>query len=186
MGINDDLLLEGKADYYIIQIGIVDCYPRVLSKFLKGILKVLRILKLGLISDKVIKLTSKHSYFITKHLKKVYVKKEIFCNEYEEIIKKLKKLNPNSNIILINIATTGPKTIARRYNVLENIIEYNKEIENLRNKYDLDLIDLFKLTLNFKSYLLEDEQHISKECHFNIFREVCKIINKNENYELEI
>lgn len=179
LNINDDLLIQGEADYYIIQLGIVDCFPRLFSKFQKLILNTLSILKLGFISKFIIKILSANSYIVTKFFKKVYVNREMFKKKYEQVILDIKNKNPDAVIIIINIANTGEKTIKMRYNVLNNIIDYNNELYKLKEKYNLEYIDLFFKTKDLL-FLNEDEQHINKKGHKFLFTEVSKILNKYE------
>jgi len=172
--IYDDVLTT-QSEYFIIQLGIVDCSPRIIS-IMEG--KVLKYLKPKILSDLYIKIKSRNRRFFTKHFPKTYVKPEAFVNRYDYLIQTILEKTTAKKIILVNIADTNKKNKLRSYGFDENIRKYNTFIQNLKNKYNknVELIDLYTITKNNPDLILEDGIHIAQFAHNKLAKRIAKII----------
>ena len=171
-----DDILTTEAIYYVIQLGIVDCAPRIISIFEKRILKLI---KITWITKSYIKLKSNNREFFTKYFKRTYVPIDIFEQKYRFILKTIESLPNVEKIILINIADTNQKNKSRSFNFESNILKYNKVIEQIAdsNNLRIELVDLYSMTKNDPSLLLEDGIHISKKAHIKLAQKIGELLN---------
>jgi lysophospholipase L1-like esterase len=176
--------IQYSPDFVIINIGIVDCAPRLFTRKERLI-----VANLPVIGRSIVHLMSKHRYFITKHYQKVYVKKEDFYKNIDELIIFILK-EVKAVPIVVNIAHPKEETLSRSYNYLRNICTYNQILDTISKKYNLKIIDFHKATKENPSLLLEDGYHISKMGHKKLSKMICKtlynyISNNTESTKFE-
>lgn len=158
----------------IIQIGICDCSPRIISRLER---LVLNYFLPKIISKVYIKFKSKYRYFFTKYFSMTYVNPVRFENSFKKILSSALHLNGIFKVIVINIADTNITNKNRSFGFKKNILEYNKIILNLVNKNSkIALIDLFTLTKDNPELLLPDGIHITVEAHGLIAKKLESII----------
>lgn len=160
--LSDDIFPE--SEYYIIHIGIVDCYPRVFSRQEHEFVNKL---KPFFLKKFIIDFASKNRYFLTKLFQKVFVSKKEFENKFTYLIRKILIETGVKKIYLLNIAKTPEHISYRTFNVNKNTVEYNEILSKIQKRYDrrVELIDFYSLTEKTPDLLLEDGQHIKKETH---------------------
>ncbi len=168
--IYDDVLTTD-AEIFIVQLGIVDCSPRLFSNNQQ---RILQFTSNNFFTRKLIGIKSKHRRFFTKKFPKVYVTLEEFKKGYDFLIETILDKTSTKMIYLINIADTNKNNKQRSFGFDKNIILYNKIILELSNKYknSTQVIDLNKISTENKNSLLEDGIHISKEVHFELAKKV--------------
>lgn len=173
--IYDDIITTN-SEYFIIQIGIVDCAPRIISMKEKVILRYLFSEK---IQNIYIGFKSKYRRFITRNFPKTYVSLDAFNNNYEILLNKIFEQKEVKKVIIINIADTNFVNKKRSFNFDKNITDYNKVIDSFVKKFKnkIDIIDLFSLTKDDEEILLADGIHISKYAHNLIAKKIKKILN---------
>ena len=150
-----------KSDYALIQIGIVDCTPRLFSKRQQFWVSIIRPRTL---QQEIIKFFSKHRYFFTKHFPKNYVDIESFEKCYRKLIQHLID-NGTTRIGVVNICQTGDEGRSRYYNYESIIKEYNDVVQKLVDEFSqCFLIDIYSETIkDHETFMLKDGQHISAE-----------------------
>ena len=166
------------SEYFIIQLGIVDCAPRIISIMEGKVLKYFRPKTLGTL---YIKIKSRNRQFFTKHFPKTYVKADVFIDRYDYLTRTILEETTAKKIILINIADTNKQNKLRSYGFDENIRKYNGFIQDLKNRYDkhIELIDLYAVTKDNPELVIDDGIHIAQPVHKLLADRIAKIIITN-------
>jgi lysophospholipase L1-like esterase len=162
--------------YVIIQIGIVDCAPRIISKHEHRLFN--RFFFPIFIRDNIINFRKKRKLNILRKgsLRKVYVNTIEFENNYNAFVSNINKQFPNSIILIIPILGD--------YNFLNEISEgYSKNIniynDILRkistNKAFLCFFELIE-KMNKNTYYTSDGYHLNSLGHMEIANEIYKFI----------
>lgn len=140
-----------KPNIVILHLGIVDCAPRLFYRKEKILFSYINKIV------PIIKIMSKHRFFLTKYLPKVYVNER----EYEKNILKIIYFleEKNIKIILVGIATTNLKHREKSFSYDENINNYNSILEKIvEDKKKIDFIDMYQYG---EDILLEDGHHLN-------------------------
>ena len=166
---NDAGFLIEDVDYYhqsrfvIIQLGIVDCAPRLFSERES---KLLGSIRPSFVREKIIGFKSKRRLFFTKHFPLVYVTRDQFLRNYEKLLKRILNRTDATRIFLINIADTTRHNKTRSYGFERNIVEYNKVIQELSASSEkVRLVDLHAATVRDPDLVLPDGIHIAPAAH---------------------
>ncbi|MDC1317697.1 SGNH/GDSL hydrolase family protein [Flavobacteriaceae bacterium] len=171
--IYDDIITTN-SNFFIIQIGIVDCSPRIITMKEKVILRYLFSEK---IQNIYIGFKSKYRRFITRNFPKTYVSLDNFNDNYKLLIQTILKQTAVKKIVLINISDTNNINKYRSYGFENNIISYNQVISKLQKKFKskVELIDLFSISKN-NNIILDDGIHISPDAHIVLANEIKKVL----------
>lgn len=151
-----------KPNLCIIQLGIVDCAPRI---FTKNEARALSLFP-NKIRNFITKFGSKNRHRITKFRQICYVPAKKFESNYNILIKNI--LATGSRIILINIVDTSDTNNEKSFDFQNKITAYNQTIQKLATEHSIDLIDIN----NFTNSLLEDGIHINASAHAYIANEL--------------
>ena len=164
-----------ESDFFITQIGIVDCAPRIISLVEKEIIRRVFSVKL---QNVYIRFKSRHRNFLTKYFPKTYVSLDTFKENYIHLIEAILKQSNVKKIVVINIADTNLKNKNKSFGFENNIINYNKIIKHLSLLYPdkINIIDLYSLSNLNDDILLNDGIHISKYTHVLLANEIEKLI----------
>lgn len=168
--IADDIELI-KPDIMVVHLGIVDCAPRVFSRFQNALIHILP----TKISKPIVGIVSKYRYQITKHVRKVYVNKQSFERNIEEFVKI--SLENDIKLILVSILRTNEKNKSKSFGFEENIEEYNSIIGSVAEQNNIPLIK-YPYPNNF---LFGDGIHINQAGSLFLCIEICKIIKNTDN-----
>jgi acyl-CoA thioesterase I len=141
-----------KPDVLVVHLGIVDCAPRVFSRFQNAIFSMLPVI----VVRNILRIISHFRYNITKLNNKTYVKKDKFKINIEKFIDISNEMG--MQLLFIEILMTSQKNDNRSYNFKNNIIEYNKIIEAASSSGNVGLVKY-----DTKDFLLKDGIHINKE-----------------------
>ncbi len=166
-----------QSRFFVIQLGIVDCAPRLFKKRTKQILDLLSgIPIIRNLSSYYIKYKSANRLKITKRKLIREVSPKQFDSNIRSIIEKIKNNNPIKKIWLINIAYPGDYLQNRSFGIIEIINEYNAILEKIRkdNKTLIDIIDVYSFTSSNPSFILPDGHHITVDVHKFIASEIYK------------
>jgi len=149
-------------DYMVIHLGIVDCSPRLFSRFQNAAIRKLP----NSLSKSIIKVFSKYRYFITKTFPKVYVSKQ----QYEINLNKFIQLSVEFNItpIFIEILQTSKDNNKKSFNFQKNINQYNEILKRITQENKINIIK-YKIP---NTYLLDDGIHITKEANLYIAEQI--------------
>jgi lysophospholipase L1-like esterase len=131
----------------------------------------------NIITKYIIKITSNYRYQITKLFPKVYVSKEKYKKNLENLenfISLSKKLDIIP--IFIEILQTSKSNKEKSFNYEKNSNDYNNILYQIVNKYNIHLIKYD----NSKNYLLGDGIHITKEANIYIATQIVKYIEEKK------
>jgi lysophospholipase L1-like esterase len=172
---------RSNTDTLIMQLGIVDCAPRLMTLVERGIGFLCKKTRAtNAIFKKYVSFKSKNRLFFTKYFPNIFVKKNEFEKNVKCIIKKYVEYGNANRIIIINIAYPGEHLTTRSYNVLKIIREYNDILEGIvsENIGHAYLIDLFKITRDNQALITpEDGHHITSSAHEIITKSILQIID---------
>ena len=161
------------SDYYVIQLGVCDCYPRIFTKLQHSLLaklpERLRSIIIASRSRRRYSITKKHPYF--------NVNISDFERYYRKILAEIDAMEGKSReVIMINIAYPNQSGIDRNYNLLSIIQSYNSVIARLAETSGRYLIDLNTASRMQPEFILEDGIHISKSCHDWLAKEIEELL----------
>lgn len=182
-GITSDFLLEEKledhydldCDYYILQLGICDCAPRLFSKATQSMLSAMsQYAALSIISRLIQRYYRKRRLYYTKKRRIQNVSIEQFTANMQSIIKHIIHFNPRlKKIILINIAYPGPYLREKNYGMEKIIADYNQTLAELAHSFPIiSVIDIWSLVKNDQALLLADAHHFNNSGHEVLYREI--------------
>ncbi len=151
--IREDLRKLNKGDSIIVQLGVVDCAPRLFSKIEGKILARLP----SFLRQTIIKYAKKYR---TQSNKRCYVG----LNKFTENLSKFFESTKHYKLIYIKILPPGSKFLSSNPEAIHSINQYNKAIESLSFKFKhVDLIDFTGVSID--NYTLEDGYHLNEEGH---------------------
>ena len=156
----------------IMQLGIVDCAPRVFGKKAGYIVSLLP----NFIRSKLIAFFSEHRLFFTKHFPKTYVSKEQFKLGIERLLEMFSR--QNTQVICISIAATTDSNNQKSFSFDKNISAYNAVQKELCEKYGFEYLDFYSVS-KFTDYLLEDGIHINIKGHDYLANRLMCLLAKN-------
>ena len=142
-----------QPDVIVIQLGIVDCAPRLFTRMETHFVRYL----LG-VRTFIRKFMSKRRHFFTKLLPKTYVKKADFEKNILKIVERGREYD--ASVLVVNIANTSERNKERSYGFEKNILAYNNILQEIVNDNKLTLIDMY--SMNCKEIMLEDGIHYNQ------------------------
>ncbi len=162
--------------YVVIQLGIVDCAPRLFSrrfgKYVIGNIKPL------FLREFVIEQFSKRRIFFTKHFPRQYVSLPKFSFWYDYLVTLVKDFG--SIPIIVNIARTSPENDRRSYGFIQHINNYNEAIEKSAERHKAQVIDMYKIS-ETNDVLLDDGIHYNKLGSKILAQEIAAVLKRNQN-----
>lgn len=146
------------GDAIIVQLGIVDCAPRLLSKIESKIIgRLPSFLRKGLIS-----LTKKNRI---QNSKRAYVNPVSFERNLVQFLDRTKGFN----VFYIKILPAGSKFLSSNPDVFKSISQYNNIVDSLKMSFsNVNLIELDKV--NIDDYTLTDGYHLNAAGHQLIYQ----------------
>ena len=122
-----------RSEYYVIQLGVCDCYPRLFRKWQQNILARLP----EAIRNPIIGYRSSRRYEITRRSPHFFVPIAEFEHCYKQLLAEINGLPGDARrVALINIAYPSQANIERNYNLLPIIDSYNQIIHELADQPD--------------------------------------------------
>ncbi len=162
--------------YVVIQLGIVDCAPRLFSrrfgKYVIGNIKPL------FLKEFVIGQLSKRRIFFTKHFPRQYVPLSKFSYGYDYLLSAVKEFG--STPIVVNIARTSPENDRRSYGFIQHINNYNDAIGKAAQRHNAQVIDMYKVS-ETNDVLLDDGIHYNKLGSKLLAQELAVAIKRNQS-----
>ncbi len=155
-------LRASDASFAVIQLGIVDCAPRLMSPFERflGALAA-RWSPAQRLFAYYVRKKAKYRYAFTKWFPKTLVPIERYEDNYRKLLGELFNNNPIKKAYLVNIAYPGDVLISRSYNILGNIRDYNSVLERLASEFSdrVELIDIYGVTEEKRHWITPDDGH---------------------------
>ncbi|EOC7459387.1 hypothetical protein GU260_14335 [Vibrio cholerae] len=177
-------ITSSNASYMVIQLGIVDCAPRLLTTFERGIGFLARRSKVtGFLFNKYVRWKSKNRLFFTKWFPLTRVKPVDYENNVKKIIEVASKNNPLERIFIINVAYPGEFLTLRSYGIHSNVLKYNEILFKISQEYPgvVRIIDLYSATSSNLSWITRDDgHHITPEAHIWLASEIYAQLNQTE------
>jgi len=160
---------SANARYVILQLGIVDCAPRLLTTLERAVGYLARKSKFSnSIFNYYIRWKSKHRMFFTKWFPMTRVKIKSYEYNMKKIIENFSENNNVENFFVINIAYPGDGLINKSFGIVQNIENYNSVLNtiSLTSGGKVKVIDLYSKTRANKSLVtVDDGHHIKTEAH---------------------
>jgi len=150
-----------EPDLVIFHLGINDTVPRIFKKGSRNI--IFNPLFRKITFDFFLKFFSYFRYVITKIRPIVYVSKEDFYKNFQNMMDEIKKYNKNTQFIAIGISKSDIHN-KKSFGYNKNIIEYN---EILLKIFEENYININTIVDN--SGLIADNLHLTKESHQELF-----------------
>mgnify|MGYP003705853841 CR=1 FL=1 len=180
--LTEEYLLENiwplQPDHIVIQVGIVDCTPRLFTQMQKRILSAMqRIIVLRNVANVIIRTASSNRYAITKKKSRPLVPRDRFESNLRAFIAETRRVRPNCSISLINIPCPGGEILGRNWGILELVNTYNGLISAISDGCNGNVVDLYELTRQNHDFLLADGYHIDSNAHNFICVELERIEN---------
>lgn len=160
---------DSDTDTLIVQLGIVDCAPRLMTFLERGVGVVCRKNRLtNALFMKYVAFKSKHRRFFTKHFPNIKVKRPEFERNVQIILNRYLSTGGAKSVIVINIAYPGAHLTERSFGVLQIIESYNDVLAQAAAAYPekVQVVDLFGITREAPELITsEDGHHITKDAH---------------------
>ena len=170
---------SASMNYLVIQLGIVDCAPRLMTVFERFIGYALSKVGIGeAVFGAYAQWKSKHRLFFTRWFPHVLVDIEEYKANLDCIVKEYVSRNPIETIIFINIAYPGDSLVQKSWGILKNIEKHNEVLASLGREHETEvsIVDLFSATKKNKSWITQDDgHHIKIEAHEWISDSIVKV-----------
>lgn len=158
----------------VIQLGIVDCAPRLFSKREAAMINHLpKFLRSGIIA-----FLSKHRFAFTKQNPKVYVGIDDFRTNMQHIINFTRE--HDAVPVIVNIARPPAALVERSYGILDNVKAYNIVLRDLAEANGCDLVDLYSTVEENPDRLLDDGIHLGKEGHVALASAILAVLRSKK------
>lgn len=170
-----------KPDVTVIQIGVVDCLPRLLTEFQRRVLSIASRLPITRgVAKKYIERLSKRRLQITKKRPMSFVSRDDFEKNLNLIKLAVISESPLSKFILIDIPCPSKALTEKSYGADDVARDYNNILRNIFNCENSKFIEFYEATKTHPSMLLSDGYHISKLGHDYLFNSLRDILNEWE------
>jgi len=166
--IYDDLTLLRPA-IVVMQLGIVDCAPRLFGKKEAFLMRFLP----SKLKNLIINFCSARRFWLTKNFPKVYVDIHTFKRNCDKLFESFQNLG--SRVICISVAATSNENNTKSFNFDNNIVEYNKVLREQCHKSVAEYVDFYADTKTGQ-FLLGDGIHINAEGHGFLFDAIKPVI----------
>jgi len=155
-------------DIVIVQLGIVDCAPRLLNTLDRVVVKIIpKYLKSLYI--KLVKLTR------NRKTKNTIVSLDKFRSNWINFMNRAIKIN--TRILVISISLPDSSFSAKNSTIHLNVNKYNNSLFQLAKEYNFSITPVLKSN-NYNQPIYEDGYHPNVYGHEIIFNEIKKILNK--------
>ncbi len=177
-------LLTSEPAFVIIQVGIVDCAPRLLStveRFVVGLM--IRIPILGVFARMYISFKSHYRIHLTKIFKRTCVPLVEYRDNMRFVIESILQTKRIEKVAIINIASPGDYLISRSYGICNNIKLYNSIIDEIANaqKENILVVNLHEITERNPSWINQsDGHHITAEAHDWIAKQLLRLFGSTQ------
>lgn len=168
------------AEYFSIQLGVVDCAPRMYTEEERRHLeKLVNYPLVGNLIKARIRRQSMRRYQITQTRQIVLTPPEEFESHYRVLIANIRKYNPVKKIFILNIGYPGAYFSARNYGIEDNIQIFNGILLKIVNEDPglLRLIDVHSFTKEHPKYILADGHHFGPEVHTFVANEINNLMH---------
>lgn len=166
-----------RASFFSIQLGIVDCAPRMYTEEeKKHLAKLVSYPIIGPYLKARIKRKTLKRYELTKDRQIQLTPPDLFESHYRVLVANILKYNKINHGFLINVGYPGEYFSSRNYNVNSNILKINEIIQKIvnENSKKLSLVDIYNYSKNNKQHILDDGHHYKSNIHDYIAETIFK------------
>jgi len=161
-----------EPDYIVIHAGIVDCAPRVFSRWQR---KVVR--RLGMFRGPLLRFTHRHRRAIIRALpRRVYTSACTYRTAVRSATRIASEIG--SGIVFIGIAPSRYETEHRSPGLEENIRVYDDILREECKASNAVFIDAFAVFSDIEQCILSDGIHISSEAHRRLAASLQDVLRK--------
>ena len=172
----DEYVYPMVPDVTVLQLGIVDCFPRVLTNFERRVVHLASGISLTEnLADYYINYLSRRRLEITKNRYIPYVSIKDFEANLKLIKSTIMTINCEHKFIIINIPCPGSNLTKRNFDVDGIVRKYNAVLDKVFLS-DAGFINLYDETKYNSNLLLEDGYHINSMGHKYIFNALKNIL----------
>jgi len=154
---------------FIMQLGIVDCAPRVLGKYESIFLSLLP----DFLTRPIKYFISKYRFLLTKSLKRTYIGQDEFDSNIKKILYEIKRIGSTA-IVLSIIANNELEN--KSFGIRQNIKNYNAILKEKSIECNFIFLDLAITSEDFQS----DGIHLKSSGQEKIFDQVLRVLKKND------
>jgi acyl-CoA thioesterase I len=159
-----------RPTHVVLQIGIVDCTPRLFGQREKLLLSAMdRVPGVRALSRAVIDHASRHRYAITRLRRMCQVPVDRFERSLQAFAASACDGNPQCTFSVVNIPCPTDVFVRSNYRVAEIIVQYNGILARLAGELRAGLVDLYDYTRRNPASLLSDGYHLAVPAHDFLF-----------------
>lgn len=162
-----------KPDIAVLHLGIVDCAPRLFSRFQQRVLERIPMS----VSKKIIRFFSLRRTWFTRHFPKVYVRPNEFKKSIGRILERIRQ--HHCSMIVIGICTAPESLSKRSIGINANIRKYNQMLKESAKLFGACFVDVSGV-LNPQEDLLSDGIHLNQRGSRKLFELLENIIGSDE------
>lgn len=155
-----------RPDHVVIQVGIVDCAPRIFKRHERKILAFMKqIFLLRKLADQFIRTSSRHRLAITRKRGLTLVTAKAFQQHLQEFMAECLACNENCGFTFVNIPFPGKSFCDKNHNAASLIDQYNSILQNLAHQQGAAVVNLHSFTMSNPDAVLPDGYHINAKAH---------------------
>lgn len=161
-----------KPDLIVYFLGIVDCMPRLFSRYQRLLIRAMMSVKLlSKLGKLIISYHSRNRYSLTQRKLIQFVP----LNEWKENLERFVE-KTSCKIVFVNIPHPGKQLQTRNFEIEKIIKNYNSCLDVIAKNNDAIVLDFYNETLKRPDLLLDDGYHITKDAHHWLNQELLNII----------
>jgi lysophospholipase L1-like esterase len=161
-----------RPDTVVIQLGIVDCTPRLFSRGEKLALSAMNHTPgLRVVSRGIISLASRHRRTLTRWRQRCQVRPDDFDRYLRAFADEARRCNDSCRFVVVNIPCPTGVFLESNYRVEALVQQYNGLLEGLVRDFRGSLVDLYGFTRSSPGVLLADGYHLNAQAHDFLARE---------------
>lgn len=166
-------------DVVVLQLGVVDCLPRLLTELQRRLVAISsRFSITKILANRYVAYLSRRRLQITKKRPMSLVSREAFERNCRLIQSILIHDNPDVRFVVIDIPCPASSLSEKSYGADELVAEYNSILRRIFDARKSRFVDLYETTRCNPALLLPDGYHLNSGGHDFIFLSVKKILDE--------
>lgn len=162
----DEYLRPLSPDHVVVQVGVVDCTPRIFTDGERRVLGLMqRVPLLRAVSAAIIRAASRHRAAITSRRNMPMIALDEFDRHLRTFIAEARRIRGGCRVALVNIACPNATFLSRNPGALAFVERYNAALASIAAESGSRVIDLFDFTSRHPESLLPDGYHINAMAH---------------------
>lgn len=162
-------LRSSDATYAVVQLGIVDCAPRLMSNLERLIVGLAsRVPGLRILNAAYVRAKARHRFALTKWFPRTLVPRQEYETNMRRLIGELLEQSRMRKVFVVNIAQAGAVLLERSYGIAENISSYNEVLASIvsSDPKRLHMVNIGEKTQEHPEWITRsDGHHLRSEAH---------------------